>query len=93
MLHELATNSAKYGALSTNDGVVHLSCSIEADNLQLMWKDVGGPQVDAPTEPEGFGSFLTRQVIVNQFRGQLERSWERDGLIVNFDIPLAHLAV
>jgi two-component sensor histidine kinase len=91
VLHELATNSAKYGALSTNDGVVHLSCSIEADNLYLIWKEVGGPKVDAPAEPEGFGSFLTRQVIVNQFRGKLERSWERDGLIVTIEVPLAPL--
>jgi two-component sensor histidine kinase len=65
LVHELATNSAKYGALSMNDGVVHLLCSIEADNLHVTWKEVWGPQIEAPTEPEGFGSVLTRQVIVN----------------------------
>jgi PAS domain S-box-containing protein len=88
VLHELATNSAKYGALSTGEGTVYLSCSIEADNLQLTWKEVGGPQVEAPTEPEGFGSLLMRQVIVNQFRGKLERSWEKDGLVLTLEIPL-----
>lgn len=93
VLHELATNSAKYGALSTGDGTVHLSCSIEADTLRVTWREVGGPQVEAPTEPDGFGSILTRQVVVNQFRGKLERSWERDGLLVTLEIPLAHLTV
>lgn len=59
----------------------------------MIWKEAGGPQVEAPTEPEGFGSVLTRQVIINQFGGRLDRNWERDGLVVIFEIPLAHLAV
>jgi PAS domain S-box-containing protein len=93
VLHELATNSAKYGALSTADGSVYLTSSLQAGTLQIAWKEVGGPQVEAPREPEGFGSVLTRQVIVNQFRGKLERSWERDGLLVSLEIPMAHLTV
>ena len=93
VLHEFATNSAKYGALSTDDGTIQLSCSVEANNLHVIWKEVGGPQVEAPTEPDGFGSLLTRQVIINQFGGRLQRNWERDGLIVLLEIPLAHLAV
>lgn len=93
VLHELATNSAKYGAISTGEGTVHLSCSIEGGNLHINWREKGGPRVEAPTEPEGFGSVLTHQVVVNQFRGKLERSWERDGLIVTLEIPLVHLTV
>ena len=93
VLHELATNSAKYGALSTADGTIHLACSIEGDHLHANWKEVGGPQVEVPAEPDGFGSLLTRQVIVNQFGGRLERNWERDGLVVTFEVPLGQLTV
>ena len=93
VLHELATNSAKYGALSKRDGTVHLLCKIEAETLHLTWKEVGGPPVESPAEPEGFGSVLTRQVIVNQFLGKLERNWGREGLVATFEIPLARVVI
>lgn len=93
VLHELATNSAKYGAISKQDGTVHLSCTKEAETLYLTWKEVGGPPVEGPAEPEGFGSVLTRQVIVNQFLGKLERNWGREGLVATFEIPLARVVI
>lgn len=55
MLHELATNAAKYGALSAADGRVRLSWTIDGDHLNLHWHETDGPPVTAPNA-KGFGS-------------------------------------
>ena len=91
VLHELATNAAKYGSLSTEDGLVHISCSLEGEHLRLTWQEEGGPEVHRPVQQEGFGGVLTRQIILNQFRGSLDRDWNRSGLLVQMEIPIAHL--
>jgi PAS domain S-box-containing protein len=91
VLHELATNSAKYGAMSNAGGVVHISSSLDDENLSLIWKEEGGPEVPGDPEDEGFGGALTRQVILNQFNGKLERDWELSGLRLRIEIPLSRL--
>jgi two-component sensor histidine kinase len=88
VLHELATNAAKYGALSVAGGAVKISCRIHGENLGLSWREEGGPEVAEFPEGEGFGSVLTRQVIVNQFKGKLEREWHAGGLVMQMEIPL-----
>jgi two-component sensor histidine kinase len=91
VLHELATNAAKYGALSTEGGVVQISSCLEGENLRLTWTEEGGPKVVKRPEEEGFGSVLTRQVIVNQFQGKLEREWHAGGLVMQMEIPIPNL--
>jgi PAS domain S-box-containing protein len=91
LLHELATNAAKYGALSTENGLVVILCSLNGGNLRLTWREEGGPEVHETAKQEGFGEFLTRQLVVKQFRGKLERVWNRSGLVVEMEIPLTHL--
>jgi PAS domain S-box-containing protein len=91
ILHELTTNAAKYGALSTAGGVVRISCALDGENLCLTWREEGGPEVAEAPEGEGFGGVLTRQVIVKQFRGKLARDWRPSGLVVQMEIPLTHL--
>ena len=91
ILHELATNAAKYGALSAAGGVVQISCSLDREVLSLTWREVGGPEVAERPEGEGFGDVLTRQVIVNHFKGKLEREWHPGGLVVQMEIPITHL--
>jgi PAS domain S-box-containing protein len=88
VLHELATNAAKYGSLSAAGGVVHLGCSIDHDRLLLTWKERGGPRVDGEPDSEGFGGLLTRAIVADQFGGQLSRRWEPDGLAVHLSVPL-----
>ena len=91
VLHELATNAAKYGALSIAGGVVQISSRLDSEVLSLTWREVGGPEVAERPEGEGFGDVLTRQVIVNQFQGKLEREWHPGGLAVQMEIPITHL--
>ena len=88
VLHELATNAAKYGALSTAGGVIAVGCSLDDETLRLTWKENGGPEIVEAPQEEGFGGMLTRKVILNQFRGKLERDWLRKGLRVRMEIPL-----
>lgn len=88
VLHELATNAAKYGALSAHEGVVRVDCARDDETLRIVWKEEGGPDLAAPPSEEGFGSVLTRQVVMYQFRGKIERAWRNDGLVVEMEIPL-----
>jgi PAS domain S-box-containing protein len=91
VLHELATNAAKYGALSADGGVVRVDCARDDATLRIAWREAGGPGLGEPPSEEGFGSVLTRQVLVNQFRGKIERAWSRGGLVVEMEIPLHHV--
>jgi two-component sensor histidine kinase len=84
MLHELATNAAKYGAFSSEQGLVQLSWSTMDDadgtrRLQLMWKESGGPTVEVPAS-QGFGTLMLQQMASAEFRGAAELHFERDGL-------------
>jgi PAS domain S-box-containing protein len=91
VLHELATNAAKYGALSAEGGVVRVDCARDDATLRIVWREAGGPPLGEPPSEEGFGSVLTRQVLVNQFRGKIERAWQSDGLVIEMEIPLHHV--
>ncbi|WP_370175042.1 PAS domain-containing protein [Sphingobium abikonense] len=86
LFHELATNAAKYGALSVADGRVHLHISREGDDVRLEWREQGGP-VTAPAKAEGFGSRLMTLSVERQLGGRLERDWRSDGLCLTLWIP------
>ena len=64
-LHELATNAAKYGALSNDAGNIRVEWSIDGDHLVLRWEESGGPAVVAPTA-KGFGSILIERATDGQ---------------------------
>lgn len=85
VLHELATNSAKYGALSVTDGRLDLEWTREKDGLlHLRWTETGGPSVRAPTS-EGFGGRIIRQMI-GQLKGKARFDWRPEGLICEIAI-------
>jgi PAS domain S-box-containing protein len=80
ILHELATNAAKYGALSSAKGQVDLKWSHEADRrLHLRWTETGGPAVQEPTR-KGFGRRVTEQMIA-QLKGKTRFGWRAEGLV------------
>ncbi len=86
-LHELATNAAKYGALSSADGRVDLEWMHAADGqLNLRWTETGGPAVQSPTR-RGFGSRIIPQMI-RQLDGKARFDWRTEGLIceINFRV-------
>jgi len=88
LFHELGTNAAKYGALSSNGGRVSLTGRQEGDRYYLTWKELGGPAIEGDVALSGFGSRLIGLSIEGQLRGRVQRVWEADGLRVDIDIPL-----
>jgi PAS domain S-box-containing protein len=79
-LHELATNAAKYGALSTANGHVDVKWSEEASGrLNLRWIETGGPPVQPPTL-RGFGGRVIEQMI-GQLKGKTRFDWRAEGLV------------
>lgn len=90
-IHELATNAAKYGALSVHGGKVQVSFSetITADRRQLdfEWTESGGPAVKPP-ERQGFGSRLLQFVLPGQIQAKLTIDYRPDGIHVHGTVPL-----
>jgi two-component sensor histidine kinase len=93
VMHELATNAAKYGALSSPGGYIHIDWSVENDELLLTWKERGGPSLDGPAEREGFGGSLVRRIVTDQFGGQLSYNWKPEGLIIRLSVPVERLTM
>ena len=91
VLHELATNSMKYGSLSDPAGTLDVSSTTEGDNITLIWIERGGPTVTAP-EGAGFGSTLVRRSMSGQLGGAIDYDWSESGLIVTLRIARSRLA-
>jgi PAS domain S-box-containing protein len=89
-LHELATNAAKYGGLSTAGGSLRLTWSISEEALELDWIESGGPPTAPPTFL-GFGLSIVRSSIEAQFRGGVKYDWRREGLHCHLSIPRAQI--
>lgn len=89
VFHELATNAAKYGALSTN-GRLMLSWGLPGggETLRFEWRETGGPPARRP-ERRGFGSRLIERSLTGELRGTIEADYREEGLTVRFDVPLA----
>src|SRR6202023_2745244 len=66
VIHELATNSAKYGSLSVASGTLEVSSLAPDDEVVIMWIERGGPPISAPTMLEGFGSKLIHRSMAAQ---------------------------
>ena len=88
LFHELGTNAAKYGALSTSTGRVDITGHPHDERYHLTWKEQGGPPIKGDAELGGFGSRLIALSIEGQLRGRMERIWEPDGLRVEIDLPI-----
>jgi PAS domain S-box-containing protein len=91
LLHEFATNAAKYGALSSTEGRVKVVLTAEDDSLVIHWIERGGPSVAAPTEGEGFGGALCRIAVSDQLGGEIARDWRPEGLTIRLSVPRSRL--
>lgn len=93
VLNELATNAAKYGALSHELGAVKISWVINEEgqtpSLSLTWRERGGPAVLGPPLQKGFGSSLIKQSITRNLRGEISQDWQEAGLVCSINFPLA----
>jgi len=91
LLHEFATNAAKYGSLSTAEGAIDIACSLDGDHLALIWAERGGPALAEPKTPEGFGAVLSRIAVNMQLGGEIKRWWKPEGLTIHLVVPQARL--
>jgi len=91
LIHELATNATKYGALSDESGLVELTTRLEDDFLSLEWRETGGPPVQGEPDKTGFGTVLSELSIHGQLAGRLSREWSSEGLRVNVRVPSENL--
>lgn len=92
LFHELATNAAKYGALSNSGGRVQLTTRLAGDRFILDWREEGGPSLAGPPTRSGFGSSLATLSVEGQLGGRLERVWRDEGLKVTADLPATALS-
>ncbi|MDB5507334.1 MAG: histidine kinase [Devosia sp.] len=92
VIHELATNSLKYGALSAEAGTLDVSGSTVDDEILIVWTERGGPTVPAAGGPQGYGSKMLARSVNGQLGGSISYDWSVDGLIVNLRIKADRLA-
>lgn len=89
LLHELATNAAKFGALSVGCGQLDVNVATEGDLVRLVWRETGGP-APATRGPAGFGTRLERSVAC-ALHSTIERDWRLTGLVATIAMPRAVL--
>jgi light-regulated signal transduction histidine kinase (bacteriophytochrome)/CheY-like chemotaxis protein len=93
VLHEMATNAAKYGALSVDDGKLDVRWSVDTDrDCELVWNESGGPPVVAP-QHRGFGTVLVDRSIPYDLGGQSEIDFAPGGVQARFRIPGAFVSL
>lgn len=95
VLHELATNAAKYGALSVPHGRLSVSWRVLKDlageHLRLDWVERGGPRVLAPPERRGFGSTVVTAAMRGHLDGGAQMIWQKEGLHCEISMPTARV--
>lgn len=92
IIHELATNAIKYGALSASSGHLAIRTEEDADTVTLTWAESGGPALDGPPAHFGFGSTLASRSAAGQLSGQIDYDWKNVGLHVTLRLARAALA-
>ncbi|MDM7852482.1 response regulator [Pseudochrobactrum kiredjianiae] len=90
LLHELTTNSAKYGALSSPEGQLAIEINLEAELLHLHWREIGVKMLSKQPERQGFGATLEK-ATVQGLNGKISRDWCPDGLSLVLKVPSAQL--
>lgn len=90
VVHELATNAAKYGALSTAEGRVTIAWKMASDTLTIDWREDGGPPVAVPSR-SGFGTVVLTTSVERQLRGAVTLDWRPKGLAATLALPMAEV--
>jgi len=89
-LHELFTNTLKYGALSNDTGTVRLDWhhSDSDGRLRLAWRETGGPSV-TPPKHRGFGSLLLERTLAHDLDGRVDLAFEPSGVVCVIEMPMS----
>jgi two-component sensor histidine kinase len=94
MIHELATNSLKYGALSDQAGILDISgVTTDEGRVVVVWAETGGPAIDGPPDVVGFGGKLLSRSISDALGGTISYEWRASGLVATLQMEKQLLAV
>ena len=91
VIHELATNAVKYGALSVASGTVAIYTGLIGEHVTIHWTETGGPEITTTPEQTGFGTQLSDISVEDQLGGKIERNWHQNGLEVKLSIDASRL--
>ena len=92
VLHELATNASKYGALKHDAGEVAIEWALHDNAVHLFWSETGGPRVAGPPTTKGFGTRLAQVSLSSRLGGTIDYDWNPEGLRAAIVIPVGRLA-
>lgn len=92
VIHELATNSVKHGALSSEEGSLNITGSAEGDLMIITWAETGGPPIDEIPTLGGFGSKMITNNLSSLLKGQIKYEWLPSGLVATLSLPESSLA-
>uniref|UniRef100_UPI0025E86BA5 chemotaxis protein CheB n=1 Tax=Phenylobacterium sp. TaxID=1871053 RepID=UPI0025E86BA5 len=90
-IHELASNAAKYGALSDAKGQLAITWTVTAGReprVQLRWAESGGPRVSGPPARRGFGTTLIERAMTFEWDAKVDRNFAEGGVVCVIDLPL-----
>lgn len=90
VIHELATNAAKYGALSVSSGRVEIDWQIAKDQFTLKWLEIDGPATQSPARP-GFGSIILTSVVGSELKCEPALDYRSSGFQYQLDCPVSAL--
>lgn len=91
VIHELATNSMKYGALSSPLGTLDVAAAAPDTDLVIVWTEHGGPPVVDPGQAGGFGSALMKRGVAS-LGGAIDCEWLAEGIVVSIRVSMDRLA-
>ena len=91
VIHELATNSIEHGSLSSANGTVDISCSVEGGDAIIVWTEKEGPSLTVPRGQAGFGSKLVHATLTSQLGSCITFQWPAEGAIVTLRVSKALL--
>jgi two-component sensor histidine kinase len=90
-LHEMATNAAKYGALSTPQGSISATWSVRGENLVIVWRERLTPFEPPTGDAKGFGTQLIDRTLGGALGAKIDRIYHQDGLECRIEVPVAKL--
>jgi two-component sensor histidine kinase len=91
LLHEIASNSAKYGALSVLEGSVDITLTTDENDLTMIWSESGGPPIKSEPELNGFGTRL-ETMVQKSISATIKREWREQGLKLELRVSLKRIA-
>ncbi|BDA84437.1 hypothetical protein Sa4125_19790 [Aureimonas sp. SA4125] len=92
VVHELATNSVKHGALSADSGTLDVSCDSPGEDVVIVWTERGGPTTEIQECMRGYGRKLIDRSVTGQLGGSITYDWQPEGLVVTLTVQASSLA-